>query len=629
MDPVIQQLDRRFEKAVKARRAIEIDWLLDIAFYSGKQYTEWDQKKGLQEIPRRKGRENAPRPVDNRLYSLVMDVYAAAKAHEPEVEVLPQNSDAMNVADAKVQQAFLDHLTGPTQANWPTRRDRALFWVALLGEGWLKWTFDDDLKRPTIQTCSPLEIYTDGAEHYVDSRWIIHARSMDPEDVYEVYGKDLPPDALGTSATHNAILREVGIDTSTPQVLVKEMWELPSRRYANGRFCVWAGGEMLDASGFPYDHKLLPFTQIGHSPIPGTARYHSGTRIARPIQMELNQYHAQKITSRQKFANFKWFIDSAQAESMGGVLPDDSEDQVLVGDSRNGALKPEILQAQIWPDSNDGEWLESSFQNAVGLHEASMGQAPGRVDSAQGLEQLQEADRGRLAEVEGTLTLAIGRGFAMVLTLAKQFMHEEQIVPDYSSEGGPAVHHMMTSSIPDKPMVRVVAGGGLPKNRAAKRAEIIASWTAGLLGADPGKALKMLDYPTDMNLTGVEQDEREAWAENLLMLRGIPVTAKKWQNHEVHRRVHDECRKTAEYASAVEDVHAKFEFHLEDTLTAELEELQEEANRQARIQAIAQTAVDTQMPPDAVPSGDTAPPPGAPAAAQPQGQAPQTGAPTT
>lgn len=630
LSPEIQLLDTKYDRAVKARKPVEIEWLLDISFFGGKPYTTWDKEKGLHQIARAKGRENMPRPVDNRIYSLVMDVYAAIKAHDPEVEVLPQNMDSLAVSDAKVQQAFLDHLTGATQANWATRRDRALFWTALCGEGWNKWVQDDDKKRPRIEACSPLEIYTDGAELYVDCRWIIHARSMAPEDVYDTYGVEVPPNAAGNNATHDAVLREVGMYTGVPECLVKELWELPSRRRPGGRFVTWSGNVVLSDSDFPYDHKMLPFTQVGHSPIPGTGRFMSGTRTARPLQMELNQYHAQKITARKKFSNFKWMIDSSLAESMGGTLPDDSEDQVLVGDTRNGQMLPTILQSQLWPDSNDGEWLEAAFQNASGQHEASMGQAPGRVDSAQGLEQLQEADQGRLNEVESTLKLAIGRGFGMVLALAKQYMRDEQIVPDYSGEGGPAVHHFLTSSIPDQPMVRVVEGGGLPKNRASRRAEIIAMWTAGLLGQDPSKALKMLDYPTDMNLTGIEQDEMEAWQENLLMLRGVAVSAKPWQNHDVHRRVHDECRKSAEFASAVEKVHTTFEFHMKDTDTQELVEVREEADRQAAIQAIAAAAVapdpaadpSAPPPPAAVDSGQPPAPGDTPPAAQPAGPSP-------
>lgn len=625
LDPELVKLEGMYEKAARARKPHDIEWVLDAAFYCGKHYTEWyDKDQCFREIPRGSSRaeQRAPRPVANKVYHFVMDTYAASKLSEPSVEVLSSTMDAMDVSNAKVAQAWLGDVCSPTKANWPSRMDEGLFWVALCGETWHKWTFDKVSKQVKIEMCPPLEVYLDPTpNNYLDARWIIHARGMDPEDVYDRYGVDLPPSALERQDTSKqTVLREIGMVTGTQVVMVKELWELPSRRHPEGRFAVWAAGKWLvPIQRFPYSHLQLPFTQIGHSRVPGTAHYTSGTRSMRPLNMELNQYHGQKINSRKKNTNIKWFIDTQLAESLN-ELPDDSVDQILKGDSRNGLMTPQILQATPWPDNNDGEWLVEEMRDAVGLHEASTGSAPGRVDSAQGIEQLQEADRGRLTDVESTLKVAVGRGFAQLIQLGKQYVPDEQIVADYSNNAAPAVHRFKTETFPSKPLMKVVIGAGMPKNRAARRAEILAMWSAGLLGDNPRKALAALDYPADMNLTGEEIDVLEAENENMLMLRGIAVTPKPWQNHELHRRVHDEARKSAEFVSASQDVWDTFEFHLDATEKAELVEIQDEAERQAHIQAVAEAAA----PP--VPAGPEAPAPAAPTTGQPKGQAPTTGA---
>lgn len=627
---VLKALNERFDKAAAARKPHDIEWVLDISFFGGQHYTEWSNDKSMFQ-PIAKDRPKAPRPVDNRIYSLVMDAYASAKDTEVAVEVLPTTVDSMDVSNAKVAQAYIDHLCFPTQAAWELRRDTALFWVALVGEGWLKWTMSEAKKRPDIAACSPLEIYLPpNCPMAIDAPWIIHARGMDPEDVYEEFGVELPANAVDRGdASKQAILRQNGLVSGTPTVTVKELWELPCRRHPAGRYIVWAGPKLISSGPFPYAHGMLPFTQILHSPVPGTPHGQSGTRTARPINMELNQYHAQKIESRKNFANFKWFLDSALAESME-ERPNDDVNQILVGDSRNGAMKPEIMQAQIWPDSNDGEWLEAAFQNAVGLHEASMGQAPGRVDSAQGIDQLQQADKGRLSLVESTLGDARARGFGMLIELAREFVHEEQILPCYNPAGGPSVARFKTDIFPAKPILRVVKGGGLPKNKSARQAQVIAMWTAGLLGADPRKALELLDFPIEMNLTGTEQDYMEAWQENLLMLRGEAVTPEQWQNHDIHREVHNACRKSAEFASSTDEVWSRFEFHLKATDTAELEEIAEEAERQAWMQKAAEDAVAKVSPPEpdpAAPVDPNAPPaPDQPAAEAAPAPSPAEGA---
>lgn len=604
----LSKLEGMFEKAAKARQPLDVEWVLDAAFYCGQHYTEYNTKAGrFQEIPRKHAKDESPRPVANKIYSLTMDSYASARSHDPAVELLPTNADAMEIANARVGQAWLDHIASPTQAGWATRRDQALFWTSLCGEGWLKWTIDAEAKRPKIEACSPLEIYPDPTPaSYLDCRWIIHSRGMDPEDVYDIFGIELEAAELDPQdVLKQKILREIGMVNGTPTVTVKELWELPCRRYPKGRHVIWTKGRLLLDEDFPYKHKMLPFTQIGHSPIPGTLHFTSGTRAARPLNMELNLYHAQKIIARQKFANFKWFIDAALNLNED---PDDSDAQVLRGDTQAGRLSPpQILQAQQWADSQDGVWINEEMQNAVGLHDASMGQAPGRVDSASGIEQLQEADKGRLSEIESTLKVAVARGFSMMISLAKQYVRDEQVVPVFSAKGTPQVQRFLTEQFPDEPLMKVVMGGGLPKNRAARRTEVISMWSAGLLGDNPQRALQMLDYPTDMNMTGEEQDEMEAMAENLLMLQGTPVTPKPWQNHELHRRIHNEARKSAEFQSATNEVWQIFDHHDTETDTAELDEMRQEAERQQHIKLMLEQVI----PPEPVPADPAAPPEGA------------------
>ncbi len=582
----VAKLEQMFEKAAHARKPQDTEWTLDAAFFVGLQYTAWNAKaKRFETIARPENRPNAPRPVANKIYSLAMDSYASAKTHDPAVEVQATSSDALDISNAKIAQAWLDHITGPTESAWLTRRNQALFWVSLCGEGWLKWTIDGKTQKPRIEACSPLEIYCDPAPaSALDCGWIIHVRGMDPEDLYDRFGVELEASDLDAKdVLKEKILREIGMVNSSPTVTVKELWELPGRRHPKGRHVIWAADKVLLSEAFPFKHGMLPFTQIGHSPIPGTKHFMSGVRVARPIQMELNQYHAQKIDSRKAFANHKWFMDSNLSDSLVAPI-DDSPNQVLIADTQAGRLAPPaILQAQVWPDSQDGIWINEEMQNAIGLHDASQGQAPGRVDSAQGIEQLQEADKGRLSEVKDTLVVAMARGFGMMIQLAKQFVSAEQIVPVYSRNGAVQVRKFKTDIFPDQPMLKVVSGGGLPANRAARRAEVMTMWSAGLLGENPARALEMLDYPSDMHVTPDELDELEAYAENLLMLDGIECTPKPWQNHEIHRRIHDECRKSAEFASATNDVWGKFEFHDVATDAAELDEMRKEAERQRSI----------------------------------------------
>lgn len=633
-----EEFDKLFAKAAAARKPFDVEWILDIAFYCGKQYTEWHQPRNgtgrFRTIPRATGDEqDSPRPISNKIYHFIADSYAQAKKDDAALEVLPTNVDATALSDARVAEAWLAHVTAPTEANWLSRRNAALFWAVLCGEGWNKWLMPRGKGRPDIEACSPLEVYLPpNCASYLDARWIIHARAMNADDVFEAYGKELPPTAVDSVDTTKAtILREIGLSSGTPTVTVKELWELPGRRHPGGRFVTWAGDMILDNGPFPYKHGLLPFTQVIHSVVPGTAHGTSGTRVMRPQQMALNKYDAQRMTSEDNFANFKWFYDTSLQLS---AKPDRSRNQVLTGDTSQGQLSaPQIIQAQVWPDSQNGQWLVENMQDSVGLHAASQGAAPGRVDSAQGIESLQEADRGRLSELESTGDIALARGFGMLLELARQYVSGDVMVADYSRDGAPAVRRFKTESFPKEPMLRVTRGDGLPSNKASRNAEVIARFTSGIYGdpmveATRRFALSLLGGSPGGIVTPEQRDEMEAWNENMQMLAGQYVTPEKWQNHELHRRVLDECRKTAEFASATDTVRGMFAMHEEETTKVELEEIVEEAARQAAIQAgvaKAQAAYNPTPPPPPDTMGG-APTPDA--AVQPPGQAPpQTGAP--
>lgn len=601
----IAGLERQFEKAANARKPLDVDWTLDVAFFNSHQYTEYNDRAGrFQTFARPLDRPNQVRCIDNRIYSLVMDSWASAKDTDAAVEVLPTNVDSTEIAKAKVAQAYLDHVCFPSQANWAARRDQALFWSVLCGPGWVKITMPPKgATVPRIEACSPFEIYLQpGVATYLDARWIIHTRGMDPEDVYDIYGVDLPGSSVDSQdVLKTAIHREMGLVTGNPTVTVKELWELPSRRHPKGRHTTWTRECVLhDSGGFPYEHLMLPFAQIGHSPIPGTAHYSSGVKIGRPLNMELNGYHNQRWDHRKRFSDAKWFIDSTMDLDKD---PDDSGGQVMKGDTRGGLLPPPVqLPGVPWVDNGDGDMLETSLQNALGLHEASTGQAPGRVDSASGIEALQEGDKGRLSEVRATLLTATSRIMGQALSLAQQFVDEELILPLYSTNAKQFVHAFKTSEFPKNPIVKVTLGGGLPKNKAARRQEIVAMFSAGVFGlqTEPAvisRVLEMLDFPTDMNLSGTELEEMVARNENMLLMQGIPVTPKPWQNHELHERIHNEARNTAEYDAAGNDVWSKFEFHMEATKTAKLTEMVDEAEEQFAIEE----AVAAVAPPEPAP----------------------------
>src|SRR5690348_15376453 len=165
------------------------------------------------------------------------------------------------------------------------------------------------------------------------------------------------------------LLREMGCAPALEGATVNELWMKPCRRYEDGLYVVWAGKTVLVQPGpFPYDHKQLPFTQIGSIARPGSPHYSCAVKYMRSGQMELNKYHAQQIMVRDAYANPKWWVP---AELELNEMPNDAPRQVLRGHSMGGTLRPEIIQPSAMADNGDGEWIVDELMHAAGIHEVS------------------------------------------------------------------------------------------------------------------------------------------------------------------------------------------------------------------------------------------------------------------
>ncbi len=152
-------------------------------------------------------------------------------------------------------------------------------------------------------------------------------------------------------------------------------------------------------------------------------------------------------------------------------LPDDSHNQVLVYESRNGTVKPEIFQPAALPDSDRViSMIVGELQDAAGLHAISQGDAPGRVDSFKALELLRNEDQTRLQWLNATMDATIADGFYQLLQLARQYVPGEIIATTYTRRGTPEVQRFKARDrISERHTVRVIAAAAVPKTQALRR----------------------------------------------------------------------------------------------------------------------------------------------------------------
>ena len=586
--------NRKFEElklaAAKARTPFDKDVYLNLAFYLDQHYVEWsDDIASVRQVPRQEGFENTPRPVVNKIMHFVAQEHAIALQAKPTFDVMPESEDPIAVSESNVSGAYLKWLSEATQADLDSELSDATMWALAGGEGFLKWSFNPQLKRPDVISVNPLDLYVDPfCKRFKNARYVIHTQFMDVEQVYDIWDKEIKPqDMQRVDPIRGAMLREMGVSPILQGVVVNELWLKPNRRYKGGLYVVWSEKETLvEPSPHPYQHKRIPFTQIGSVPRPGTPHYTCAVKYLRSPQMELNKYHAQRIMVREAFSNPKWWIDDAiELDSM----PDDSPRQILTGNSQGGTLKPEVIQPTVFPGGDEGEWITAEMMNVVGLHEVSQGQVPGRVESSKAIEALKESDAGRLAELTATTKHALSEGGWQALQLARQYVSEEQILATYSRDGIAEVHRFKAEKqVKESTRVRVTMGTGLSRSRAAREEQLMNMWVNGIL-RDPEVMAELLEIPVGTVTPVRAADIRLARNENFTItsnVKGTAINANSWDDHEIHLREHNTYRKSSDYLALPTEVKTKFEFHCDQHDNLWTEQLQKQAQRQMAIQSV-------------------------------------------
>ena len=629
-DKAVSEYEKLKKLAADARLPFDKDFLLNIAFFLGEQYSVWNpDDASVKEAKRSDGLENAPRPVVNKITHFVMKQRASALEAKPAIDVMPATDDPEDASIASVGLSYLKWLGEPHVADLDGELAEAVLWSQAGGEGYLKWTWNVAENRPDIMACAGTEVFIDPyARKFRTARYIIHEQYMDIHQVKHIYGKDVHPTSRSkTDMMKSALLRDMGVAPIQDGVVVNELWLKPKcdPRWPEGKMVVWAGCDVLyESDKYPYEHGHLPFAQIGSIPRPGSAHYTCSVKNLRAPQMELNKFHAQLITVREMFANPKWWIPN---ELELEAAPDDSANQILRGNSGGGQYMPSIIQPANMLDSDGGEWIVDEMNDAAGQHETSRGQVPGRVEAARAIEMLKQADESALAELNRTIGTAIAHGGYMSLMLLKQFGDEEQMVHTYSREGLPEIKKFKKALLKDGMSVRILQGTGLATTRAARQDQVMLYWQNGIL-TDPEVVAELMELPVGRTSPQKAYDIRLARNENLIIAEddeevikqhlgkselaeaeknGVAMVPHSWDDHDIHIREHDTFRKSGEFDTLTNEAQVKFEFHVQTHKDLRLAKLKEQLEEQTLGQQ-AGGVPSGQSPPAAAPIEDASAP---------------------
>jgi hypothetical protein len=434
--------------------------------------------------------------------------------------------------------------------------------------------------RVEVEMCYPEQVLVDPqARTWREVTWIVHTRRRDLNWIKGYFPKwgqwvtNERDDEYGTIEAQMNNLSAAGSlqaglapGTPTEGARVNELWLKPGSYFANKNwpkgaritqcqgFCELEPIDQLEAPGAELDRDWHPFV-MARSIEGGRFWPISVVSNLAPIQREINRVTSNVIENQRLMARPKILIPHSCAIGANKLTSEPGE---KVYYNNLGGGRPEIMAMPDLPAFVNQliEYLLQMVDFVSNQHGPSRGQTPTNVRSGIGISLLQEQDATDL----GPLTLnwesfeqQLGR---QILLRVAQYWNVERIVSVVGKDKQIESFAFKGADIGHNIDVRVQAGSGLPKSKAAMQALVTSLVQLGLyspmIPAQRRTLLQMMELGVgdDFGRTE-EQDRRWAEAENDMLVNGIQSKVEWFEDHAAHIETHLQFMKGDEYRAAV------------------------------------------------------------------------------
>jgi hypothetical protein len=600
-----QGLDKLYEQAKSARNRFEPSWYLNLAYYQGDQWLFYHRGRLL---------EPALEPwrvtfTDNRILGAIRTEVAKMTKERPTFVATPRTSSEEDINAAQLAERVLDGLW--LRLDVQRKRRAALLWSRICGAGFLKVYWDDTKGKRTevvvdesgqplmdengrpmraaggmdtpgaqaqtvaegdvcIEVRSPFEVVPDplaGEEGISSAQWLIEETVHSKEYISERFGADLKADEdaiAGISESRMGGMGGLGGDGQYKGVKIRELWVKPGPGFPEGRYVVWAQGQVLKDEPNPY--KCLPYVMFSGIPVPGRFWPTSMAEQLRPVQTELNKTKSQIRENASRIGN-PALLKSRLANVEYSGLPGE---EILFDDTLPNSV-PSYLQAPELPAyvREEVERIEQSIREISGQHEVTGASVPSGVTAASAINLLQEADDTRLAPDIEDMESALAELGSLVLKLVADYYSEQRTIQLAGEDGEWDIFEFKGSFLGEQPRVEVQAGSTMPRSKAAKQAAMQDLFDRVLQYGVDIQPRDMRRFFREFEVGGLERmfgdlsnDEKQINDENRRLFAGEQIPLHNYDNDQLHITGHRNFQKSAKYRNLDPGIAEQFELHV-------------------------------------------------------------------
>ena len=592
---LINKWDQNLKTCQQTRINFEKQWHENLSFYYGRQWIVTSKAPGggytmVEQTPTNKWRV---RHTANRILRVIRSEVTKLSKEEPQFYCQPASTEEKDRLAAMAGDAIAEYILRTKYFN--RKRLEATFWACLCGTSYIKNFYDPNKLeldgqpgKIDFEAVTAFHLFVPNLQttDIQEQPYVIHARTMSPEDVWASYGVELPP---GTDSSALIIdqrfLTSVGIKSpkagESKQCYVKEVYAKPCKDYPNGMMVVYGenkvlyvyeppelpemGGEFsemaelmpgLDSAAPPVGNSAVPETSVGTSEssleieppksiFDGVQDYnfeypyrHGRYPFVKIDHIPTGMYYAESVIksliplqkeynrTRSIMLEHRNLAGKPQWSYVAGAFDPrkfNSQPGLLL--PVNMGFDPPLPLAQPELSASVSQELTitiSDMDDAASQSEVSKGGVPPGVEAASAIAYLSEENDTSLFHTVQSLENAVQETGIQVLANVHDYWDESRIVQMTSKNQFMEVRQFKAQDLNPVTDFRVETNSMAPRSIAAKQAFITELMKMGAI--EPTKALRYLQ----MNETNKLYDEmmldvRHAQRENVAMSQGQPL----------------------------------------------------------------------------------------------------------
>lgn len=610
-DSLVTYVQNEYTRREQERLAYELQWRLNIAFIDGNQYLDINPvAQTIEEIPKFYWWQE--REVFNHIAPNIETRISRLSKMRPVMKARPGSNEREDVRRTKVTSQLLKNIYYDQKI-----RDKItdlIPWMEAVSTVCLKNTWNpnagpsmtlDEISENgrqlaqrregdlDVTICPAPEIYPDSSMHQeiAQCKSIIHAKAFHVDDIRDFWGKEVPPETAAVLRLVQTMTGQGGLGINgggyqyttqfvSDHAIVKEYWEIPTKKWPQGRLIIVANGVLLYFGPNPYclganSEVALPFTKVVCIKRPGCFWGKTVTERLIPIQRRYNALRNRKAEFLNSCAIGGWTVEENSIEM--NVWERDAGSPGFIAVYKQGANPPVRTQNGSLPNEFETEenTLLQEFSILSGVSEISrQSKAPTGVKSGVAMSLALEQDETRLSSTAGNIEEFLLESASQWLRLYKQFVKGYRILKAVGKNNVVDVYDWTGSDLKAEDIV-IEPISALSESPAQRRQMVFDLLSSGLfIDPDTGridkaaraKILEVLEMGDWEDIDASDELHiAKAERENRMMMQGGLAQPVVYDDHIMHLKVHNEYRLSVEYETLIQQIpqlHQIFEMHV-------------------------------------------------------------------